>query len=118
MNILEKIRNGITYFDGGAGTLLQSWGLRAGELPESWNLTHPEKITEMHRMYLDAGPDIVTANTFGANILKFDNLEEIVTAAISNAKKQSAMKKNTLLLTSVLSAECLSLSATSPLRMR
>ena len=87
MNILEKIRNGITYFDGGAGTLLQSWGLRAGELPESWNLTHPEKITEMHRMYLDAGTDIVTANTFGANILKFDNLEEIVTAAISNAKK-------------------------------
>lgn len=37
-------------------------------------------------MYLDAGSDIVTANTFGANRLKFDNLEEIVTAAITNAK--------------------------------
>ena len=35
MNILEKIKNGITYCDGGAGTLLQSWGLEAGEYPES-----------------------------------------------------------------------------------
>ncbi len=87
MNVLEKIKNGITYFDGGAGTLLQSWGLKAGELPESWNILHPEKITEMHRMYLDAGADIITSNTFGANRLKFDNLEEIISAAITNAKK-------------------------------
>ena len=86
MNILEKIKNGITYFDGGAGTLLQSWGLKPGELPESWNLTHPEKITEMHRLYLEAGSDIITANTFGANCLKFENLDEIITAAIRNAK--------------------------------
>lgn len=86
MNILEKIKNGITYFDGGAGTLLQSWGLKAGELPESWNILHPEKITEMHKLYLDAGADIITSNTFGANCLKFDNLEEIITAAIKNAK--------------------------------
>lgn len=87
MNILEKIKNEITYFDGGAGTLLQSWGLKAGELPESWNILHPDKITEMHRMYLDAGADIITSNTFGANCLKFDNLEEIISAAIKNAKE-------------------------------
>lgn len=87
MNILDKIKSGITYFDGGAGTLLQSWGLKAGEYPESWNLTHPEKIIEMHRLYLDAGTQIITSNTFGANSLKFDNLEEIINAAISNAKK-------------------------------
>lgn len=86
MNILEKIKNGITYFDGGAGTLLQSWGLKAGEFPESWNISRPEKITQMHKLYLDAGSDIITANTFGANSLKFDNLEEIITAAITNAK--------------------------------
>lgn len=86
MNILEKIKNGITYFDGGAGTLLQSWGLKAGEFPESWNISRPEKITQMHKLYLDAGSDIITANTFGTNSLKFDNLEEIVTAAITNAK--------------------------------
>ena len=86
MNILEKIRNGITYCDGGAGTLLQSWGLSAGEYPENWNITKPEKIIEMHRLYLEAGANIITSCTFGANRFKFDNLEEIITAAINNAK--------------------------------
>ena len=87
MNVLDKIKSGITYFDGGAGTLLQSWGLKAGEYPESWNVTNPEKIVEMHRLYLEAGTQIITSNTFGANSLKFDNLEEIINAAIANAKK-------------------------------
>lgn len=87
MTILEKIKSGITYCDGGAGTLLQSRGLMPGEYPESWNLTHPEKIIEMHRQYLEAGAQIITSCTFGANRLKFDNLEEIITAAIANAKK-------------------------------
>lgn len=87
MNVLDKIKSGITYFDGGAGTLLQSWGLKAGEYPESWNITNPEKIVEMHRLYLEAGTQIITSNTFGANSLKFDNLEEIINAAIANAKK-------------------------------
>ncbi len=87
MNILEKIKSGITYCDGGAGTLLQSWGLKAGEYPESWNITNFEKIIEMHRLYLEAGANIITSCTFGANRFKFDNLEEIITAAINNAKK-------------------------------
>ncbi len=87
MNILEKIRNGITYVDGGAGTLLQSWGLEAGVSPETWNLSNPDKIKEMHRLYLEAGANIITACTFGANRLKFDNLEEIIVAAIRNAKE-------------------------------
>ncbi len=87
MNILEKIKSGITYVDGGAGTLLQSWGLMPGELPEIWNITNPDKIIKMHRLYLEAGAEIITACTFGANRLKFDNLEEIITAAIGNAKK-------------------------------
>lgn len=86
MNVLEKIKSGITYFDGGAGTLLQSWGLQPGEFPEEWNLSHPDKIREMHRLYLEAGTQIITACTFGANRLKFDNLEEIINAAIANAK--------------------------------
>ncbi len=86
MNIREKIRNSITYCDGGAGTLLQSWGLKAGEKPEEWNISDPEKIIEMHRLYLEAGAQIITSCTFGANRLKFSNLEEIVNAAIKNAK--------------------------------
>lgn len=86
MTVLEKIKSGITYCDGGAGTLLQSWGLKAGEKPETWNITNPDKIIEMHRLYLEAGANIITTCTFGANRLKFDNLEEIVTAAVRNAK--------------------------------
>ncbi len=86
MNVLEKIKSSITYCDGGAGTLLQSWGLKAGEKPEMWNITNPDKIIKMHRQYLDAGAQIITSCTFGANRLKFDNLEEIVSAAIRNAK--------------------------------
>ena len=86
MNVLEKIRSGITYVDGGAGTLLQSWGLEAGVSPETWNISNPDKIIEMHRLYLEAGANIITACTFGANRLKFDNLEEIIIAAIANAK--------------------------------
>lgn len=87
MNILEKIKNGFTYFDGGTGTVLQQKGLKPGELPEEWNLTHREDIIDLHLSYINAGADIINANTFGANILKFDesHLEEIITAAASNA---------------------------------
>ena len=86
MNIIEKIKTSITYCDGGAGTLLQSWGLKAGEQPEMWNITNPDKIIKMHRLYLEAGANIITSCTFGANRLKFDNLDEIINSAIKNAK--------------------------------
>lgn len=39
--VLERLKEGRLYFDGGTGTVLQSMGLAAGELPEAWNLTHP-----------------------------------------------------------------------------
>ena len=87
MNILEKIKSSRTYFDGGMGTLLQEKGLQPGELPELWNLTHSDIITGIHRDYFESGCNIVKTNTFGANRLKFDNLEEIISAAIDNAKK-------------------------------
>ena len=65
MTIREEIGKRILFFDGGMGTLLQEQGLQAGELPETWNLSRPEIITEIHREYLDAGSDVVTTNTFG-----------------------------------------------------
>lgn len=65
-------------FDGGMGSLLQAKGLKAGELPERWNLTHPEEICGIHRMYLQAGSDLITTNTFGANRLKYgEELEKL-----------------------------------------
>lgn len=87
MNILEKIKSGFTYFDGGMGTMLQDRGLAPGELPELWNLTHSEDIVEIHKGYLEAGCNIIKTNTFGANRLKFENLKEVIEAGIANAKK-------------------------------
>lgn len=69
------------------GTLLQERGLQPGELPETWNILHPEIITDIHRSYFEAGANIIKTNTFGANRLKFDNLEEIITKAVENANK-------------------------------
>ena len=56
----------ITLLDGGMGTMLQAAGLPLGELPEVWNLTHPDQVTAVHRKYAEAGSRILYANTFGA----------------------------------------------------
>ncbi len=87
MNIRELLGKRMLFLDGGMGTLLQERGLQSGELPETWNLSHAEAVIDIHKAYLETGADIILANTFGANSLKFeDDLEEIVTAGIVNAK--------------------------------
>ncbi len=97
MKILDYIKKNPLYLDGGMGTLLQSRGLGVGELPERWNITHPEVITEIHRAYYDAGSNVVSTNTFGANLLKFshDELEVIVAAAVKNAYTAKETTTNT-----------------------
>ncbi len=89
MTIREFLRENRVVFDGGTGTLLQAAGLPLGELPERWSLTHPEVIEEIHLGYFNAGSNIVCANTFGANCLKFDDeeLKNVVAAAVDNAKR-------------------------------
>lgn len=87
MNIKELLNKKRLYIDGGMGTLLQKRGLLAGELPENWNISHPDDITDIHLSYLKAGSNIITTNTFGANSIKFSNLKEIIPAAIKNAKR-------------------------------
>jgi 5-methyltetrahydrofolate--homocysteine methyltransferase len=88
MKILDYAKNNILFLDGGMGTLLQERGLSAGELPETWNLTHPDVIRDIHRSYFSAGSNVVCANTFGANSLKFsdEELEQIISAALENAR--------------------------------
>jgi len=88
MNIRNYIKDRVLYLDGGMGTLLQARGLMPGELPERWNLSHPEAVTDVHRAYFDAGCNVVNTNTFGANTLKFspEELDAVVRAAIENAK--------------------------------
>lgn len=87
MNIRNFIKNNIVYLDGGMGTLLQKSGLQPGELPERWNISHPEVVKEIHKSYYDSGSNIVNTNTFGANSLKFgtDELSEIIYHAVKNA---------------------------------
>lgn len=79
--------NKIRFFDGGLGTMLQAGGLKAGELPESLNIKNPELVYSVHEAYANAGADIISTNTFGVNSLKFENVQEIVCAAVSLAKK-------------------------------
>ena len=88
MNVLDFLKNNILLLDGGMGTLLQARGLAAGELPETWCLSHPEDVTAIHRAYFEAGSHVVSTNTFGANSLKYDDarLEEIIAAAIACAR--------------------------------
>ncbi len=87
MTFKEKFGNEILFFDGAMGTMLQKNGLKTGALPENMNITHPEVLLKIHKEYLDAGCNIVTTNTFGANSLKFDNVEEIITAGVALAQK-------------------------------
>ena len=80
-------------FDGGMGTMLQARGLQAGELPELLNLTHPEEIAAIHRVYVEAGSEVVTTNTFGANRLKLGDaatVDEIFAAAVRCARASGA----------------------------
>ncbi len=76
-------------FDGGFGTMLQQRGMAAGAVPEELNVTDPELVRGIHRAYREAGADIITTNTFGANPIKLKSkfsLEEIITAAVENAR--------------------------------
>ena len=57
--LLERLGKELIYFDGGMGTLLQSRGLKPGELPEVWNLEHADEVIDIHRQYFEAGSDIV-----------------------------------------------------------
>ena len=93
MEFKTLLSSGLVYLDGGTGTLLQAAGLQPGELPETWNILHPEIITDLHRSYYEAGSNVVCTNTFGANCLKYDGkdgrfaLADVVRAAVRNARK-------------------------------
>ena len=91
MGFREQLGKDILIFDGGLGTLLQARGLKPGELPESWNLSHPDIVEEIHLAYLSAGCDIINSNTFGVNALKWDDPAPVVEAAMKLAR--SAVRK-------------------------
>lgn len=95
MKITDYLKEHLIFLDGGMGTLLQSEGLRAGELPERWSCTHAEVVTAIHRAYFDAGANVVNTNTFGANCLKFseEELECIIASSVACARRASEQSR-------------------------
>ena len=77
--------------DGGMGTMLQAAGLGLGERPELFGINHPEIVEKIQRSYVEAGSQVIYANTFGANVHKLAGtgytVEEVIAANIAIAKK-------------------------------
>src|SRR6516162_7177318 len=66
--LLQALHSGrVLLMDGAMGTELQRRGLKDGEPPELWNLTHPEEVRAVHRAYVEAGAEILVTNTFQAD---------------------------------------------------
>lgn len=80
-------------FDGAMGTMLQKYGLKQGELPECYNILYPELIGKIHSEYINAGCNVITTNTFGANRYKLKDsgysVRQVIKAAVKIAKDAS-----------------------------
>ncbi len=87
----EKFNEKFILLDGAMGTMIQQKVMPEAKIPELYNLLAPETMISIHKEYVDAGSDVIYANTFGANALKFRNLDaslgEVIEAGIRNAKK-------------------------------
>ncbi len=53
--------------DGATGTNLFNMGLEAGEAPEIWNETHPDRIRALYDGSINSGSDMFLTNSFGGN---------------------------------------------------
>ncbi len=94
MNVLKDIKNKRLYFDGGFGSLCIDRGLNFNSSVEL-SLTNPGEVEKIHKEYIDAGANIITANTFSANCLKYPkNYKKIITTSIEIAKKARGNRKD------------------------
>ena len=84
---------GFVFYDGAMGTMLQKNGLKPGERPDIMNMTAPDAVENVHRMYVEAGSDIICTNTFGANAAALSGTgfspEDVILAAVSIARRAS-----------------------------
>lgn len=94
--IEELLAGGPVLTDGAWGTQLQARGLPPGQLPDLWNLTHPEHVAEVARAYVQAGSRVILTNTFGANRLRLaeagcaDRLEAINQEGVRLSRQAAA----------------------------
>ena len=80
----------LLFLDGAMGSMLQKYGMKPGEASDTQNLINGSAVVDIHRKYIKAGADILTANTFGAYTLHHDNADELIKAAVDHIK--AAMK--------------------------
>jgi 5-methyltetrahydrofolate--homocysteine methyltransferase len=72
--ITEVLKTGkIMVSDGAWGTILYEKGLKPGECPDEWSLTHPIEVEDIAKNYILAGADMVETNSFGANYYKLEH---------------------------------------------
>ena len=77
--------------DGAMGTMLQKAGLKSGEKPELFGMEHPDVVAGIHRSYIEAGSDVIYANTFGVNSRKYEGcpipVPDVIAANIATARQ-------------------------------
>lgn len=97
--IIDQIKKGkVLVSDGAWGTFLQQKGLKLGECPEEWNLTHPDEVFDIAKSYIDAGADMIETNSFGGTLFKVekyglgDKVFELNKAAAEISRKAAGNK--------------------------
>ncbi len=86
MKFNDLIKNSIILLDGALGTQLQKRGLEGGAIPERLNVENPQLIYSVCKEYVDSGSDIVYTNTFGANLKKLKDSQEVETLIKAGVK--------------------------------
>jgi methionine synthase I (cobalamin-dependent) len=81
----EWLAAGMLITDGAWGTELQARGLPPGTMPDTWNLTHPERVEAVARAYVEAGSQVILTNTFRANAIAMQGCPEAELDAINRA---------------------------------
>jgi methionine synthase I (cobalamin-dependent) len=96
--IESLIKSGIVVTDGSWGTQLQKKGIKRGECPDSWNLSHPDWVEEVAKGYVDAGSQVILTNTFQSSRLSLqrydlaDKAAEINTRGVEISKNAAGDK--------------------------
>ena len=89
--MLFESQSGFIFYDGAMGTMLQNCGSKPCERPDKLCITNPQAVENVHRMYVEAGSDIICTNTFGCNAEALAETgykpEEVITAAVTLAKR-------------------------------